>query len=260
MRKTWISDAIEPTPAAFHDALERTLMRLPEKQRVRAHLPIGRIVLVTVLTLILLCSGALGTRSFDVNWFLQNRKAEPTEVDLSKTWSVSEILYGGLFLTAELNDVVWDKDMMSLSLSFSMAGASDDVLTVYNMNIGVDGVRHDHIWTKDGIIPVDEWADGRTVYTYAEDVWRVQGYPLTGTSDSLIDGKGETFLAEFDFSWVNPDRYADLLDADGLMTLSTEIFVKDYATGETIEQAMLTVRISAPSMGEWRKAYDDYWM
>lgn len=219
--------------------------------------PVGRIALVTALVLILLCSGALGVRSFDVNWFLQNRNEKPTAVDLSRTWSVSEISYSGLLLVAELNDVVWDKDMMSLSLSFSIAGASDDVLTVHSMNIGMDGVRHDHIWTRDGIFPVDEWAGGKRVYTYFIDCWRVQDHLLSGTGDCLIDGKGETFLAEFDFyAWAKPETYADLLDEDGLMTLRAELLVRDYATGETLEQGTLTVRVSAPSPGEWRAAYN----
>lgn len=260
MKKFRIRDGMESTPPSFHQALEQTLKHLPERRTENIRFPIGRLVWVTALIIVLLGSAAIGARSFNVQWFLQNRRAEPTDVGSDKQWSVLSVSYSSLFLSAELNDAAWDKDTLTLALTFSTAGILDDVLAVYNMNVGMDGIRHDHIWTKDGILPVDEWAGGKPVYLYHEDVWRVQGYSLTGAADCVIDGKGETFLEEFDFSWVNPDRYAALLDEDGLMTLSTEMVVQDYATGETLEQFPLTIRISAPSLGEWRKAYDEYWM
>ena len=119
-----------------------------------------------------------------------------------------------------------------------------------------DGIRRDHIWTDGGVLPVEAWADGSAVYTYALDGWRAGAYALRGTADFLPDGLGSTLLSEIDFAYFTPERYAALLDGDGLLTLTQSVDVRDYATGDLLETATLTARLSAPSVGEWRAAYE----
>ena len=256
-RHPLIEPRIESIPESFHASLENTLRMLPRRARRPSRIPIGRIALAMLLVMFMLCVPASGSQPLGVSWFWQNRRAEPATAAPVDQWSVKTISYDGLLLSAELNDAVWDRNLLTLSISYSLAGTEQDVLTVSRDQLGVDGIRHDHVWTRDGILPVAEWANGRPVYTYALSGWTAGAYALRDRSDWLSDGLGETLLNEMDFSYFNPERYASLLDSDGLLTLTQAVNVHDYASGKLLETGTLTVRLSAPSIGEWRLAYEN---
>ena len=255
-RQPLIEPRIESTPESFHATLESTLCALPRQVRRPSRIPISRIVFATVLMLSMLCVPAFGSQPLGVNWFWQNRRADPSAATYIDQWSVRDISYDGLLLSAELNDAIWNRDLLMLSVCYSLAGTAQGALTISRDQLGVDGIRHDHIWTKNGVFPVAEWANGQSVYAYALSGWRAGVYALRDSSDWLPDGLGETLLSEMDFSFFTPERYASLLDSDGLLTLTQSISVRDYASDELLETGMLTVRLSAPSIGEWRLAYE----
>ena len=256
-RHPLIDPRIEPTPESFHISLDNTLRALPRQARRPLRIPIGRIVLAMLVVLLMLCVPASGSQPFGVGWFLQNRRAAPTNVTSADQWSVQSISYDGLLLSAELNDAVWDRDMLTLSVSYSLGGTSPDTLTINRDQLGMDGIRHDHIWTKQGIIPVGEWSNGQRVITYRLDGWMIGGFSTRGSEDWLPDGLGETLLSELDLSCFNPERYALLLDEEGLIVLTQTVYVNDYASEELLETGTLTARLSAPSIGEWRLAYEN---
>ena len=250
-----IENRIEPTPTSFHTATEASLAALPDKRRRRAF-PILRVALAALVLLALLCVPASGAQPLGVNWFLQNRRVESVEPATTDLWSVSSIAYDGLFLAAELNDAVWDRNLLSLSISYSLGGTSPDALSINRDQLGMDGTRHDHIWTKDGIFPVDQWRNGQRVIVYSLDGWKAGSFSTRGSYDWLPDGLGETLLSELDLSYFNPERYASLLDDEGLLTLTQVVHISDYDSNELLETGVLTVQLSAPSVGEWRFAYE----
>lgn len=178
------------------------------------------------------------------------------EITDTDSWSVRAISYDGLYLNAEITDSVWDKQLLCLYLTYSLSGTNEDALTVYTLNVGADGVRFDHVWWKGEILPVEEWAGGKNVYLYDFESWHTGKHCFLGSHDSTMDGKGESSFDEIDLSALTPDEYASLLGSDGTLELACDVFVRSYATGELLEQGTLTARVSAPSVAEWRNAYD----
>jgi len=217
-----------------------------------------KILLFSLLILLLSMAVALGTGLLDVPWFLTNRRANPAQISTDHR-SDCRISYDGLYVNAEITDAIWDLDTLTLHFTYSLTGTKDDILTIHSGNIGVDGMRHDHIWINEQILPVNDWAEGAPVYTYILDGWRLNGKQLCGSEDSLPDGKGEALLASVRFDTVNPSVYQQLLTENGTIMLESQISVCDYATGNVIEQGLLTVWVSAPSEEEWRKAYETYY-
>lgn len=217
-----------------------------------------RVFLLSLLLLILLAAAAVGTGMLDVDWFLKNRRAEPAVIENPLTPETMDIEYLGELLEVTVSDAVWDQETLSLSFVYSIAGKDVQALTVHSGNIGVDGLRFDYIWTDEGIMPVLAWADGRPVHLFSVDGWRLGGAHLTGSTDYLPDGLGETFMAELFLDWIAPERYESLLDEEGRLAFETEIMLVDYATGETLEAENLTVRIDAPPLQVWREMYEAY--
>ena len=217
-----------------------------------------RIILLSLLILLLSMAVAVGTGLLNVPWFLTNRRANPVQISTDYR-SDCQISYGGLYVNAEITDAVWDLDTLTLHFTYSLTGTRDDILTIHSGNIGVDGMRHDHIWINEQVLPIKDWAEGTPVYTYMLDGWRLNGKQLCGSEDSLPDGKGEAFLASLRFDSVDADEYQQLLTENGIITLESLLSIQDYATGSAVEQAALTVYVSAPNLEDWRNAYETYY-
>ena len=218
-----------------------------------------RMILISLLLLILLAAAAVGTGMIDVSWFLKNRRAEPAVIEHPVTPETMDIEYPGELLEVSLSDAVWNRDTLSLTFVYSIAGTDGHALTVHSGNIGVDGIRFDHIWTDEGIMPVMDWAKGKPVHTFSVDGWRLGGMYLTGEGDYLPDGLGETFMAVLDLDWLRPDRYESLLDTDGRLSLEADVTLKDYPSGIVLEEQKIIVRIDAPTPQEWRDMYETYY-
>ncbi len=219
--------------------------------RARKHL---RTILIALLLLILMACVAVGTGMIDVDWFLQNRRAEPAVIGKPIPAQSISVEYAGKLLDISVSDAVWDEDALSVSFVYSIVGK--DVLTVHSGNIGVDGVRQDHIWTDRGVVPVQEWADGSRVHTFYVDSWHLGGLYLTGSEDYLPDGLGETFMTELHLDWIAPDRYESLLDDNGMLAFEAKLMLEDYESGEIMEEQNAVVRIGAPTPQEWRGMYE----
>lgn len=216
-----------------------------------------RLILVSLLLLLLLAATAIGTGKLDVRWFLQNRRAEPAEAPKTDERSVREISYSGRYLETEITDLVWDEELLSLYLTYSIVGTDEDALTVYALNIGTDGERFDHVWWQGEILPVEEWAGGKPVYLYDFELWHADNQHFLSSHDSTPDGKGESFFDKIDLSALTPEEYAALLRPDGTLELACDVFVQSFDTGELLEQGTLTARVSAPGIAEWRNAYEN---
>ena len=216
-----------------------------------------RMALVLLLLIALLLSAAsFAAEKLGVNWFLLNRRASEPELYGPDGQADGTITYSGELLTSEVSDVIWDTDTLSLLFTYSIAGTDAQALTVHSGCLGVDGERHDHIWTDSGIVPVAQWAQGKPVHVFTLDGWQVGGIYLTGSEDFLTDGLGESFFAELHFDSVVPERYEALLDEDGSLSLSCAVSVRDYDSGDTLESGTLTLRVSAPGLEDWRDAYE----
>jgi len=217
-----------------------------------------RIILITLLMLILLAAAAVGTGMLDVNWFLQNRRAEPGVIDHPIAPQSLTVSYRRDMLDVSVSDAVWNSDALSLSFVYSIAGTDEYALIVHDGNIGVDGVRHDHIWTGNGIVPVLEWADGKQVQTFSVDGWQLDGVYLTSRTDCLPDGLGETFMTELCLDWIRPERYEKLLDENGMLVFEADLTLEAYESGETLEAQKVIVKVGAPTPQEWRNMYETY--
>lgn len=215
-----------------------------------------RLILISLLLLLLLAATAIGTGKLDVRWFLSNRRAVPAEVEETDFESICEISYRGRYLEAEITDLVWDKELLSLYLTYSIGGTDEDALTVYTLNIGADGVRFDHVWWQGEILPVEEWAEGKPVYLYDFENWHAGKRYFLGSHDSAPDGKGESFFEDIDLCTLTPEEYAELLRPDGTLELACDVLVRSHDTGELLERGTLTAHVSAPSAAEWRNAYE----
>lgn len=224
--------------------------------RARNHL---RVILITLLLLVLLTCAAIGTGMIDVNWFLQNRRAEPGAIHHSFVPEMMEISYSGDMLAVEISDAVWNRDDLSVTFVYSIAGKDEGALIVHGGNIGVDGVRHHHIWTNDGIVPVEQWADGKPVQVFRIDGWRLGGAYLTEKEDFLPDGRGETFMAEIYLEGIRPERYESLLDEDNMLTFEADLMLKEYAGGAVLEEGKIVLRIDAPAVQVWREMYEAFY-
>ena len=224
--------------------------------RARRHL---KVILISLLLLILLACAAAGTDVFDVDWFLQNRRAEPAEIEHASVPESVKISYSGDMLNVEISDAVWNLDDLSVMFVYSIAGKGEDALIVHSGNIGVDGVRHDRIWTNDGIVPVEQWADGKPVWVFSLDGWNLGGVHLTGGEDFLADGRGETFIAKLHLDWISPGQYEKLLDETNRLSFEADLMLKEYAGGAMLEEESIVVCIDAPTVQTWREMYEAFY-
>lgn len=236
----------------LHTSEDAVKMRL---HRARQRL---RILLVSLLLLLLLATAAVGTGVWDVDWFLRNRRASPAQTNDTDLESAREISYSGRFLTAEVSDVRWELSSLELLFTYSIAGTDDETLAVHSGCLGVDGMRFDHIWTGDAILPVETWAKGKAVRVYTLDGWRIGGMTLNGSEDFLPDGLGESFFAHLYLDRLTPELYAQLLNEDGLLKLECGVTVRDFGSSETLETGLLTLRVAAPTAEEWRSLHEAY--
>ena len=236
----------------LHTSEDAVKMRL---YRARKHL---RILLISLVLLLLLAAAAIGTGVWDVSWFLRNRQASSSGSVCTDLGSVYSVSYSGRYLTAEFNDVKWDLERLELLATYSLAGTDERALTVHSGCIGVDGERQDHIWVDGEILPIEDWAQGKPVYVFALDGWRIGSMYLSGSEDFLADGLGESFFARLHLDILSPELYASLLDEDGMLTLQCGVTVRDFASNETLETSLLALCIAAPDAKEWRNLYEAY--
>ena len=169
------------------------------------------------------------------------------------------MMYTGELLEVSVSDAVWDAEALSLSVVYAIAGKNAEVLVVHSGRIGVDGERHDHIWTDEGVLPLREWADGRTVQLFSVEGWRLDGKLLASGEDALADGLGETFFTKWSLDLITPQRYEKLLDTEGMLTLTADLWLEDAFTGEVLEKGILTLQMAAPTTEEWRTWYEAFY-
>lgn len=236
----------------LHTSEDAVKMRL---YRARQSL---RILLISLLLLLLLAAAAIGTGVWDVNWFLRNRQASPSGSDYTDLGSDCSISYTGRYLAAELDDVKWDLESLELLATYSLAGTDERALTVHSGCIGVNGEHQDHIWVDGEILPIEDWTQGKPVYVFAPDGWHIGSMYLSGSEDFLPDGLGESFFARLHLDILSPELYASLMDEDGILTLQCGVTVRDFASNETLETGLLTLRVAAPDAEEWRNLYEAY--
>jgi len=223
--------------------------------RARKHL---QTILITLLILVLMACAAVGAGMIDVNWFLQNRRAEPAVIENPMMPKFVSVEYPGGMLDVSVSDAVWNPDELTVTFVYSIAGKDGHALVVYGGNIGVDGMRLDHVWTDDGIIPVPQWADGKPVRTFFIDDWHLGGQHLTGRTDDVPDGLGETFMTELDLDWIGPERYEMLLDEKGMLAFEAKLTLEDFQTGDVLEAQNVIIRLDAPAAQIWRNKYEAY--
>jgi len=153
---------------------------------------------------------------------------------------------------------VWDYDELSLSFVYSITGSEEDSLIVHSGNIGVDGIRHDHIWMDDQIVPIAQWANGKDVNVFSVNGWKLGDLFMTGSEDYLPDGKGETFFTEIHLDSIKPERYEKILNENGFLEFTSPLTLIDHSSGTLLESETITLLIEAPSTEEWRNLYETY--
>lgn len=223
--------------------------------RARKHL---KVVLITLLLMLLLAAAAVGTGLIDVNWFLQNRRSEPTVIEKPVEAVIKESSYTGDALLLEVSNAVWNYNGLSLSFVYSITGTEGDKLIVHRGNIGVDGIHHDHIWTDDQIFPITQWANGKDVKVFSLNDWKLGDMFTAGSEDYFPDGKGDTFFTEIHLDSINPERYEKILDENGFLEFTSTLTLADHSSGTLLESGTITLLIEAPSVEEWRNLYETY--
>lgn len=276
--------AAQSTPSADDGALEETLAQMKDVERalLLQHHEQGyslcemsaqtgqtedvlkmrlyrarRKLRILLISLLLLAAVAVSVGLIDVSWFMQKRRAEPIAEQASSSES-QQIRYDGKLLFTEVSDAEWNLSELSVSFVYSLTAAQDDAFIVYSGNLGVDGLRFDHIWTQGEILPIADRAQGRKVLSFTPDGWTLDGRSYPSSEDALPDGKGETFFVRLRLDRLKPDDYAKLLSEDGLLTLRCLVRLQEHASREIFEQGTLTLRIGAPTAEEWRNAYEAY--
>ena len=223
--------------------------------RARKHL---KVVLITLLILLLLAAGAVGTGLIDVNWFLLNRRSEPAGIKKTVKAAIKEFSYTGDKLILEIDDAIWNDDELSLSFVYSITGTEEDSLIVHSGNIGVDGIHHDHIWINDQIIPITQWAKGKDVNVFFVEGWKLGDMYMTSSEDYLPDGKGETFFTEIHLDRINPEQYEKTLDENSFLKFTSTLILSEHSNGTLLESGTITLLIEAPSVEVWRNLYEAY--
>lgn len=206
-----------------------------------------KIALITLLLLILMACVAIGSRLFNVDWFLSSRNVISQSSPDPNFRSVFDYSYNGRFLQFEATDLYWDSESSELLFTYALSSRTDDYLLIYNGNLGVDGKRHDHIWTEEGILPLKEWADGTPVYTYALGGWRLGNQYLHGSEDFITDGKCDAFFARLSLDSIHPNDFEALSSDDGFIHLECDTLVYDYETGDPVESGFLSIQIKTPA-------------
>ena len=205
-----------------------------------------RLALISLLLIALLAAAAFAAEKLGVNWFLLNRRASEPEPYGPEGRADAAIAYSGTLLAAEVSDVIWDTNSLSLLFTYSIAGTDAQALTVHGGCIGVDGERFDHIWTDGRILPVTQWAQGKPVRVFTLDGWKIGGMYPTGSEDFLTDGLGESFFTELRLASIAPEGVEGLPFEDGALALSCAVSVRDYDSGDTLETGVLTLRVNLP--------------
>lgn len=212
--------------------------------------------LITLLIMLLLAAAAVGMGLIDVNWFLKNRRAEPAVMQGAEEAVIREAFYSGDKMIFDVNDAVWNNEEMILSVVWFAAGIEGDDRIVYDGNIGVDGMRHDHIWIDNQITPIAEWADGKAIQVFSVEGWKLGGEYVIESEDNLPDGKGETLYTEMYLGGISPKQYEIMIGEDGFLEFSATTTLKEYPDGTCLETGTVTFFVDAPSAEEWRKLYE----
>lgn len=217
-----------------------------------------KMVLISLLLLALLASTAVGSGWLDVEWFLKSRRAESNWKEAFVVPAGLEFIYTGGLLDFSVSDAVWNLQDLSVAFVYSITGSNDNAAMICSENLGVDGVRHDHVWMDGEILPVSEWAQGRQVFVYSVDGWQLGGRMASVAEDELPDGKGQTYLTEMRLEEIKPEAYERLLDEAGMLAFSAALTLRDYHSREILEEGTAAVCVSAPTKKEWREAYEAY--
>lgn len=215
-----------------------------------------KIALITLLLLFLLAAIAVGSGLIDVHWFWQNRRAEPvaqSAVSVLRSWS-----YSGETLAFEVRDAVFHAQDLSLSFVYAIAGKDTENLFLYAGNLGVDGVRFDHVWAGDEVLPLEQWAGGKNVLSFSVRDWTLGGRHLICTQDDLPEGTGQTFYAQLSLNSLPPALYESLLEEGNTLELTTTLTVTDPSSNAVLETGTASLWVDAPSLEEWRKLYEAY--
>lgn len=159
--------------------------------------------------------------------------------------SVYWISYSGRYLEAEVSDVRWASQSLDLLATYSLTGTDAEALTVHSGCLGVDGVRHDHIWIGDEILPIESWAQGKQAYTAVY-------------FDLMVDGMR---------LWRDPSypaHYADEPDAWEGLAVGADVIVSD--SGVLVEAACNLFEIQSrrpikddPAYAYYIEALYDHW-
>lgn len=190
-------------------------------------------------------AAAIGAGMWDIDWFLKNRRASSIRMNVADFKSVYWISYSGRYLEAEVSDVRWASQSLDLLATYSLTGTDAEALTVHSGCLGVDGVRHDHIWIGDEILPIESWAQGKQAYTAVY-------------FDLMVDGMR---------LWRDPSypaHYADEPDAWEGFAVGADVIVSD--SGVLVEAACNLFEIQSrrpikddPAYAYYIEALYDHW-
>ena len=173
-----LSDGVEPTPAEVHEAFLQTLEALPEqKQQATIRLPLR--VAVLVLILIALSLAGLAIDRWTVQWFNNERNASPVPAQQLEEGAVEPALieHDLQRIVVEMTSAVWMDDMLLVTLEFT--SKQTGTMPLPREAMGVDGLRHDHVW----------WGQDKPEILSLADFTARYGEPLVFQPGELKDNK-----------------------------------------------------------------------
>ena len=236
-----LEQAFGPTPAAFSDRMNRTLLTLKEEEPMKKS--IGRMLLLTALLALLLCGAAYAAVTQGQAWYYQNRftayqEYEPEKLDAimrNLTTDIAQQDEGETPVSITVQDVSWapERQVMTVSVCAVPKDASRFELHP-QLNLDTDGAyssepvedeeaRAEHyLWTKNGFGPVRDMMTDRkkTLLLFHCDEVLLAGSSVRGDSssaDAFVGEDGQVIVVlEMTLDWLdekNDAVYRGMLEA-----------------------------------------------
>lgn len=185
---TW-RDPFEPTPAAFHERVEKKLVELHCAER-QARRP-RRWGFALAAWLVLACGTALAAGRLGVFYFLTERVYMGGSVSASAIVEPTTQLCDSRLIDAVVQDAYWDGEILSLSVRLQPRG---DYALYTETDRGCDGEHFDRIWWKGEILDYETWRAGREAIMLRLPELTIGGVQATCGWDWVQDEQGEIML------------------------------------------------------------------
>lgn len=228
-----LRDPFEPTPAVFHERVERRLAELHCAAKPARRPRRWGVVLAVFLALA--CGTALATGRLGVYDFLTERVYMGKPVQASAIVQPTAQHCDSRLIDAVVQDAYWDGETLSLTVSLQPRG---DYALYTETDRGCDGEHFDLIWWKGEILNYETWRAGREAIMLRLPELMIDGEQVACSWDWVQDGQGEVMLLA---------GYADDMTGSAELSVTLNCVLEASHTTET---AVLTATLPPMTKGD----------